>query len=82
MAALKAGARLKDEATGVEAVVVRVTPESTLELRAGGPAALGKRYTCAVCEAQVLIAKAGAAEPACHSEPMALASAKPLPSSD
>jgi hypothetical protein len=82
MTALKAGARLKDEATGVEAVVVRVTAESSLELRPGGPAALGKRYTCAVCEAQVLVAKAGAAEPVCHGEPMSLAQAKPLPSSD
>ena len=82
MAALKAGARLKDEATGVEAVVVRVTPESSLELRAGGPAALGKRYTCAVCQAQVLVAKAGPAEPVCHGEAMGLAQAKPLPSSD
>jgi len=82
MTALKAGARLKDEATGVEAIVVRVTPESSIELRPGGPAALGKRYTCGGCEAQVLIAKAGAAEPVCHGEPMPLAQAKPLPSSD
>jgi hypothetical protein len=82
MTALKAGARLRDDATGTEAVVVRISAESSLELRPGGPVSLGKRYTCGVCEAQVLIAKAGAGEPVCHGEAMSIAQAKPLPSSD
>ena len=43
---------------------------------------LGKRYQCAVCEATVLVTKAGDGELVCHGEAMAVAQAKPLPSSD
>ena len=43
---------------------------------------LGKRYTCAECEATVLVTKPGAGELSCHGEAMELAEAKPLPSSD
>jgi hypothetical protein len=43
---------------------------------------LGKRYQCAVCEATVLVTKAGDGEIRCHGEVMAVAQAKPLPSSD
>lgn len=43
---------------------------------------MGKRYTCSVCEATVLVTKAGDGELVCQDQPMELASAKPLPSSD
>ena len=43
---------------------------------------MGKRYTCGVCEATVLVTKAGAGEMSCHGQPMEIAQAKPLPSSD
>jgi desulfoferrodoxin-like iron-binding protein len=43
---------------------------------------LGKRYQCAVCEATVLVTKAGDGELVCHGQVMAVAQAKPLPSSD
>ncbi|MET0421423.1 MAG: desulfoferrodoxin [Acidimicrobiia bacterium] len=43
---------------------------------------MGKRYTCSVCEATVLVTKAADGELVCHDQPMELASAKPLPSSD
>ncbi len=43
---------------------------------------MGKRYTCAVCEAQVLITKGGEGELSCHDQPMELMQPKPLPSSD
>ncbi len=43
---------------------------------------LGKRYTCAVCEAQVLVTKAGAGTLECHGQPMEIMQPKPLPSSD
>ena len=43
---------------------------------------LGKRYQCSVCEATVLVTKAGDGELICHGEPMDIAQAKPLPSSD
>ena len=41
-----------------------------------------KRYTCGVCEATVLVTKAGDGEMSCHGQPMEIAQAKPLPSSD
>ena len=44
--------------------------------------AMGKRYVCGVCEATVLVTKAGDGELACHGQAMELAQAKPLPSSD
>jgi len=43
---------------------------------------MGKRYTCTVCEATVLVTKAGDGVLTCHGEAMALPSAAPLPSSD
>jgi desulfoferrodoxin-like iron-binding protein len=43
---------------------------------------LGKRYTCETCEAQVLVTKPGDGELVCHGQPMVVATAKPLPSSD
>ena len=43
---------------------------------------MGKRYTCAVCEATVLVTKAGDGELMCHGQAMEVAAAKPLPSSD
>jgi len=43
---------------------------------------LGKRYQCGECEATVLVTKAGDGELACHGQPMEVAQAKPLPSSD
>jgi hypothetical protein len=46
------------------------------------PNQMGKRYTCAKCEATVLVTKAGSGELMCHGEAMELAQAKPLPSSD
>jgi hypothetical protein len=46
------------------------------------PNNLGKRYTCAECEATVLVTKAGDGELACHGKAMEVLQAKPLPSSD
>ena len=43
---------------------------------------MGKRYTCAECEATVLVTKAGDGELSCHGVAMEIAQAKPLPSSD
>jgi desulfoferrodoxin-like iron-binding protein len=43
---------------------------------------LGKRYTCAVCSATVLVTKPGDGDLECHGQPMEIAESKPLPSSD
>ena len=43
---------------------------------------LGKRYRCTVCEATVLVTKAGDGQLECHDQVMEVAQAKPLPSSD
>ena len=43
---------------------------------------MGKRYVCGECEATVLVTKAGSGELSCHGQPMEIAQAKPLPSSD
>ena len=43
---------------------------------------MGKRYTCAECEATVLVTKAGEGNLTCHGHAMVVAEAKPLPSSD
>jgi desulfoferrodoxin len=43
---------------------------------------MGKRYVCSVCEATVLVTKAGDGELSCHGQAMEIAAAKPLPSSD
>jgi hypothetical protein len=79
---LKAGTKLRDEASGAEVIVVKVPTGSGLDFRAGGPVAVGKRYTCGDCGAQALVAKAGPAELVCHGATMTQAQAKPLPSSD
>lgn len=46
------------------------------------PNSLGKRYECSACQAQVLVAKGGDGELACHGQPMELMQPKPLPASD
>jgi desulfoferrodoxin-like iron-binding protein len=43
---------------------------------------MGKRYQCSVCEATVLVTKAGDGELVCHGQTMEVVQAKPLPSSD
>jgi hypothetical protein len=43
---------------------------------------MGKRYSCAVCEATVLVTKAGTGELQCHGQAMVVPEAAPLPSSD
>ena len=43
---------------------------------------MGKRYTCTVCEATVLVTKAGEGELMCHGQVMGMPAAAPLPSSD
>ena len=43
---------------------------------------IGKRYTCDVCEATVLVTKPGDGALSCHGQVMEIAAAKPLPSSD
>ena len=78
---MKAGDKLED-ASGASVIVVKPPAEGDVTFQAGGPVAIGKRYTCASCDAAVLVTKPGAAEVVCHGEPMALAQAKPLPSSD
>ena len=46
------------------------------------PNQMGKRYTCAECEATVLVTKAGDGELTCHGQVMEMPAAAPLPSSD
>lgn len=43
---------------------------------------LGKRYTCEVCNSEVLITKAGQGDLECCGKPMQLQQPRPLPSSD
>lgn len=79
----RAGTKLHDPETGVEAVVVRPPSEPVLEIRGSDePVELGKRYTCQSCGAEVLVTRSGSADLACHGSVMARAEAKPLPSSD
>jgi hypothetical protein len=82
MEALKIGTKLSDEATGIEAIVVRAPSDPTLEFWPGGHVDLGKRYACQICGAEVLVTKAGPGAIACHGEVMEIAQAKTLPSSD
>ena len=49
---------------------------------APGSNQLGKRYVCDTCESEIMCVKGGAGHFHCHGAPMALKSAKPLPSSD
>jgi hypothetical protein len=46
------------------------------------PNQLGKRYECPECGASLICTKAGTGRVTCHGSPMALVTAKPLPSSD
>jgi hypothetical protein len=80
----KAGAKLKDEASGVEAIVVKPSPEPGLEIgpSEGEPVTLGKRYTCEACGAEALIIKGGQGQLSCHGVAMVVAQPKILPSSD
>lgn len=84
MDAPKAGTRLQDPASGVEAIIVKPPSEAGLALRPGpaGAAALGKRYTCEACNAEVLVTKPGDGELVCHGQIMVVAQPKTLPSSD
>ena len=43
---------------------------------------LGKRYQCSACDATILVTKTGDGALECHGQPMEIAQAKPLPSSD
>lgn len=43
---------------------------------------VGKRYTCATCETQIICVKKGDGQFTCHGVVMELVTAKPLPSSD
>lgn len=80
--ALKTGAKLRHEDTGVEAIVVKAPSEAGLEIRSGEGVAVGKRYRCAECQAEVIITKAGSGELVCHGATMAVAQPKALPASD
>lgn len=82
MDAPKAGTKLQDPGTGVEAIVVKPPSEAGLEMGPGGPVALGKRYTCETCGAEVLITKGGDGALRCHGAEMEMAQPKTLPSSD
>jgi len=44
--------------------------------------AMGKRYVCGTCEAELLCTKPGDGMPSCCGAEMGLKEAKPLPSSD
>ena len=78
----KVGTKISDATTGIEAVVVRPPSEPTLEIWSGGSVALGKRYACQTCDAEVLVTKAGPGVIACHASAMGIAQPKALPSSD
>lgn len=80
--AQKTGSKLRHQDTGVEAIVVKSPSESELEIRAGGPVAVGKRYRCGVCPAEVIITKPGPGELVCHGATMTVAQPKALPASD
>jgi desulfoferrodoxin-like iron-binding protein len=43
---------------------------------------MGKRYKCVVCEATILVTKAGDGQLTCHGQVMEMPTAAPLPSSD
>jgi hypothetical protein len=43
---------------------------------------IGKRYVCAHCATQLLVAKGGEGTLECHGEPMQIETPKPLPASD
>ena len=80
----KAGDRVADTSSGVQAIVVRSGPDSVLTLVGDDTATvlLGKRYACSECPAELLVTKGGPAVPVCHGQPMKVAAPKTLPSSD
>jgi desulfoferrodoxin len=78
---VKAGDKLGDE-SGAAAIVVKPPGDGEVAFRAGDAVALGKRYRCADCNAEVLITKPGAAHLVCHGSAMNMAQPKTLPSSD
>ena len=82
MDAPKAGTKLQDPETGVEAIVVKPLSDAGLAIQPGGPVQLGKRYNCGSCEAELLVTKAGDGELVCHGTAMGIAQPKTLPSSD
>ena len=81
MDAPKAGTKLQSD-VGAEAIVVKPPADGAPEWRSGGPVALGKRYTCETCNAELLITKPGDVELVCHGAAMVIAQPKTLPSSD
>lgn len=78
---MKAGEKLED-GSGASAIVVKPPADGDVAFRAGGSLAVGKRYTCGTCGAEVLATKAGEVELVCHGATMGMAQAKTLPSSD
>jgi hypothetical protein len=80
----KAGTKLKDDGSGVEAIVVKPPSEAGLGIgpSSGEGVVLGKRYTCETCAAEVLITKGGDGALSCHGAAMVIAQPKTLPSSD
>jgi hypothetical protein len=83
---LRAGTKVVGDGSGVEVILVRVPADSSVEVRpagAAGPgAALGKRYTCGHCGAEVLVTKGGQAELRCHDAAMERKGPTLLPASD
>jgi hypothetical protein len=82
MEALRVGAKIADESTGIEIIVVKPPSDSVLEFDPSGQVGLGKRYACSICGAEVIVARAGTGNVACHGTVMGIAQAKTLPSSD
>jgi hypothetical protein len=84
MDGLRAGTKLHDPDSGVEAIVVKPSREPGLELRSGVTSSLvlSKRYACATCNAEVLVTKGGSADLVCHGMAMAMTQPKTLPASD
>jgi hypothetical protein len=84
MDGLKAGTKLQDPDSGVEAIVVKAPREPGLELRSRvtSGVVLGKRYACETCNAEVLVTKGGSADLVCHGMAMTMAQPKTLPASD
>lgn len=82
MDAPKAGTKLQDPTSGVEAIIVKPPSDAGLEIAGGEASVLGKRYSCGTCSAEVLVTKGGDAGLQCHGAAMVIAQPKTLPSSD
>ncbi len=78
---MKPGEKLED-ASGASGIVVKPSAAGDVAFRGGGSVLLGKRYTCASCDAEILVTKGGDAELVCHGDAMAVNQPKTLPSSD